>query len=164
MMKKSFFLTLAAGLLASLAFTAPSQAGSVVTTTLGFASISPGASTIVIEYVGAGTITNVLPELSGPTDATEALTGPHEITVTFASSTNGPEVVAFTFDSTTPYAIAPGVISVSSATASPGGQTILTHLSFNLGAVPEPASFAMLGIGMTGLLAFRRYFKRNSAA
>jgi len=163
-MKKSFFLSLAAGLLASLAFTAPSQAGSVVTTGLLFTNLSPAASTIVINYAGAGTITNVQPELSVPTDATEALTGPNQVTVTFASATKGPEAVAFTFDSTTPYAIAPGVISVTSATASPGGQTIVTHLSFNQLGVPEPSGIALLGVGMTGLLAFRRLFKRASAA
>jgi len=31
-------------------------------------------------------------------------------------------------------------------------------------SAPEPASLALLGIGMTGFLAFRRYFKRNSVA
>jgi len=35
-------------------------------------------------------------------------------------------------------------------------------LSLQQSAVPEPASIALLGIGMTGLLAFRRLFKRTS--
>jgi hypothetical protein len=34
---------------------------------------------------------------------------------------------------------------------------------FSTSAVPEPTSIALLGIGMTGFLAFRRLFKRPSA-
>jgi hypothetical protein len=44
--------------------------------------------------------------------------------------------------------------------------TSATHSGFGLqqSTVPEPASMALLGIGMTGFLAFRRLFKRTSVA
>jgi hypothetical protein len=36
--------------------------------------------------------------------------------------------------------------------------------AYSSSAVPEPGSFALLGIGMTGFLALRRFFKKPSAA
>jgi hypothetical protein len=42
--------------------------------------------------------------------------------------------------------------------------SVITQAFSSSGSVPEPTSMALLGIGMTGFLAFRRFFKRPSAA
>jgi len=44
------------------------------------------------------------------------------------------------------------------------GISIIDQGFSSTGTVPEPASWALLGIGMTGFLAFRRFFKKASAA
>jgi hypothetical protein len=50
-----------------------------------------------------------------------------------------------------------------------GGTNGTAQLSFmtqgySLTTIPEPTSMALLGIGISGLIAFRRFFKRNSVA
>jgi hypothetical protein len=45
-----------------------------------------------------------------------------------------------------------------------GSGVSIINQGFSSTAVPEPASMALLGIGMTGFLAFRRFFKKTSVA
>jgi len=41
---------------------------------------------------------------------------------------------------------------------------LIVDMTGTASVVPEPASLSMLGIGLTGLFAFRRFFKRASVA
>jgi len=47
--------------------------------------------------------------------------------------------------------------------ASTGTTLSVINQGFSIGSVPEPASMGLLGIGMTGILAFRRLFKKKTS-
>ena len=47
---------------------------------------------------------------------------------------------------------------------SQGATVSIIDQGFSSINVPEPSSVALLGIGMTGFLAFRRLFKRHAVA
>lgn len=56
-------------------------------------------------------------------------------------------------------------VNVDFAALIAGGGTVTGTGGFSEAAsVPEPTSMALLGIGMTAVFAFRRYFKRNTIA
>jgi hypothetical protein len=54
-------------------------------------------------------------------------------------------------------------LDVIGGTSTPTSVSVVNQ-GYSSTSVPEPSSLALLGIGMTGFLAFRRLFKRNSAA
>jgi hypothetical protein len=147
MMKRMMFL--AAGLAASLAFATSSYAGTVA---VDF-SVTGGTATDVTLFYAADTTVSVVsstgigvPTIAGNgTTSVEINFGTASSLGTILLSESGPPPVLY------------GLSGLSVGYTKSQIQIIPT------GAVPEPASMALLGIGMTSFLAFRRFFnKRNS--
>jgi hypothetical protein len=158
MSKRSFlFGTLA--LLAGLASATPSRAG-LIQTTLSFTSASPGLTEIDLTYSGIGVLTltpNPTVFVTPVPGGTITLSGA-VVSIVLNVATTGPfGPLSFTMSDTKN-----GGESLSPSFKPPG--VTLTGFSFSIQQVPEPASLALLGIGMTGLLAFRRYFKKTPVA
>jgi len=166
MMKGSLFLALAAGLLASLMLTTPSQAGSTLVTTDVTFSVSPAgatASDFEITY-GAGTAPGPVTILAATT-VTGIAFPPSTIVgdtihIDFTPASSG--ILDFTFLT----ALAPPITytKASLTGVAAGDKGTLTVSVSPGGGVPEPTSLALLGIGITGFFAFRRFFKRTSVA
>jgi len=183
MMKRSFVLALAAGLIASVAFSSPSQAGPTLVTTTGFFSLTPAGATatewdyfykdgsgnplasmtgLTVTNTGGLTITNGGGNgvIVGTNEAVFMFTAANHTTGTGSPLTAG---LQFTFNtSNLPSDVFQGPVNLVSTGAT--HTTNISGITATAGGVPEPASLALLGIGMTGFLAFRRFFKKTSVA
>jgi len=152
MMNRSVFLSLAAVLLASLAFASPSQAATQVVTA-NFAGTGGTASDIEITFSGAitsATVTSTNLTITPPLFSGSTLT----LNFTPAASGFADLVVTSAGVGTLP----------GSVTGTTAGFVLNSFAVTFASAVPEPTSIALLGIGMSGFLAFRRLFKRTAVA
>ena len=162
MMKRSFLLTAAFTVLSTLAFATPSQAGTYTTQAI-FVNGGPAANDFEATFTGTGgSLANLT--VFNPVGTMSSITGGNSITIDFATPlpTNG--VLDFTFTTTTAViGIASSVWTYTGGGSAATGPPIFFHTQ-PTALVPEPTSMALLGIGMTSFLAFRRFFKRNSIA
>jgi hypothetical protein len=158
---------MAAALFACTAFASPSQAGmTLVTTDLTWSitgSKNPTATDLEIQYTAVdpiSSLTKVTDTFAGGATVSEPMA--NFIEIDFSAQSSGS--VSFTFLTNTSPGNVGGFFAGMSGTNLNGGN--LTHQNINLviSTVPEPASLALLGIGMTGFLAFRRLLKRPRTA
>ena len=151
-----------------LAVATPSQAATVVSGDFYFGTNTSTAEvkSITASFTGFATISDVTVTLDGasrPAGAPATFTQSGDsIILTFASPGYKQAKFDFTFETSASYADASnGTASVSVTTYS-GSATRgieITNIS-----VPEPTSVALLGIGLSGLIAFRRRFSKKPVA
>jgi len=168
MSKRSFFLTLAFAALASLAFAAPSHAGStLITTDVTFVVTGPGtptASDVTVTYTPlvdpiSGLV--ITPGMTGGLSGLSISETTNTVTVNFTAAQKTTSTLEWTFSTATVPTSANGSLS-----GVPTGDTGTPSFTVTplASAVPEPTSVALLGIGMAGFFAFRRLFRRTSLA
>jgi hypothetical protein len=161
-MTKRLLMAMALAMFASLALAAPSHAGSILTDATLVAS--SGAS----DQVNDLTVTYNVPITSGSIfvlpSTTVSVTGTtytsNSVTITFTSVSAPPtQELDFTLGTASG-----GPYSAIASEWSGSYTRILASVFVGNASVPEPTSIALLGIGMTGFLAFRRFFKKASVA
>ncbi len=165
MNKRSLFLFAVLGLLGGLALVSPCQAGFITTVSLDNNTGIPVNDLETIWTGTGGSITNVV--LSAPA-GTSMVVGGNTIDITFTNPLALGGNVAFDFQTTSsPIGFGGGTWSFTTPTGIEFTTPVVAtrdRLTFQTALIPEPTSMALLGIGMTGFFAFRRFCRRTGVA
>lgn len=173
MSKRSIFMTAAFGLIASLAFGTPSQAGSTVSMNSTLEPIPSGVTLITeLDITLSGTVpisdlelVTPSPALTGATIDSTVVSGNTEITITIPAAVSGAYIGVFgQAFATLTFVTSDSSVAVTSTEWATNDGSKSGSTSVSLSAVPEPASMALLGIGMAGFFAFRRFFNKRNAS
>jgi hypothetical protein len=141
----------------------PARASSIVYTVTTDVIVTSGMATSatvvfsdpVVPLSVGSIVSNLPPTVTG----TAASPGPDDVTFTFGGPAGpGTYFLDFTVSSTVSGMLGMGGTISGSGSHNPQGGVVVTGVSF----IPEPTSMALLGIGMTGFFAFRRFFKRTA--
>lgn len=161
MPKRSFAMAIAMALFASLALSAPSQAGSYITTLTALNASGKAADDFEAIFTGTGgTISNLTVQYSsGVLTTTKLISGGTGIEVDFSTPLpNNTGALVLTFTNTNS-----SNIQFSSAVWTFKSGAPINADMVHIATTPEPASMALLGIGMAGFFSFRRFFNKRRA-
>jgi hypothetical protein len=167
MKNRSVALASALGVLASLAFTSPGRAGSIlVDTTASFTITSPaGATASDFTFTYDSTGISDLTLVSGPAGTTltaGGTSGAETVTVNLNPPTGGPASFEWSFIAPGPGPI--GATEVFGYSGAPPSFTTDQTFSVTNTAIPEPATISLLAIGIAGVIAFRKRFRKKASA